>query len=512
MKHFAFLVLLATLPAHSAQFANLQPGSGYIVWVNGATTSTQADMNGILDVNLPSGHHHIALEVLEASQTPIETETTSPTPTEINIPTPTETPTPSATATNKGREVIVGSFDETNKKNKFEVLSEDGHSLSGSIEVLSGVQTEGMIKTADLNGDSVLEVIAAGYSEEKGVVLEYWSGKGELVRSIEALPSEFNQENYLLTGAEDGLQGGAAIVVGRAPNGSYHMVSVDFQGKSKGTTEVLAPGYRQIEDLTALQSGSEGSREVAILARNDNNSVELNVVRDSALSTSVVLFGNGYTGSPCVFGLDINGDGIQEVGSVSRNSLSDSFRLLVVSAAGQVLLKKNLFPGKFESEATFSAADIDGDGRDEIIAVGRMIGTGSNVIQVLDDDGTQLLARSVLDPSFNSAKSSVLADVNGDGQMEFIVAGKDSVSGVAAYQVLGSNGSLIGGGTIFETPANPILASSDLDEDGQADLLILGEFENGEYGLELRKGSGGQVQFSTTLPSVPSFLNAGDLM
>ncbi|MCC6733625.1 MAG: VCBS repeat-containing protein, partial [Candidatus Omnitrophica bacterium] len=159
-----------------------------------------------------------------------------------------------------------------------------------------------------------------------------------------------------------------------------------------------------------------------------------------------------------------------------------------------------------------SAADIDGDGRDEIIAVGRMIGTGSNVIQVLDDDGTQLLARSILDPAFNSAKSSVLADVNGDGQMEFIVAGKDSVSGVAAYQVLENNGSLIGGGTVFETPANPVLASSDLDEDGQAELLILGEFDDGNYGLELRKGAQGQVQFSTTLPSIPHYLNAGDLL
>lgn len=502
MKHYFFLLLLATLPAHSAQFTNLQPDNLYSVWVNGSTASVQTAMNGILEVDLPAGRNHIALEILDTQPTPVETPSTSPTP----------TATPTATATNQGREVIVGSFDAGEKKNKFEVFGENGNSLSGSIDVLSGVQTEGMIKTADLNGDSVLEVIAAGYSQEKGVVLEYWTGKGELVRTIEALPAEFNQENYLLTGPEDGLQGGAAIVVGRASNGSYHLVSVDFQGKSKGTTEVLKPGYRQIEDLTALHSGPEGSLEVAILARNNNDSVELNVVRDSALSTSVVLFGNGYTGSPCVFGLDINGDGVQEVGSVSRNSLNDSFRLLVVSSSGQVLLKKNMFPGKFENEATFSAADIDGDGRDEIIAVGRMIGTGSNVIQVLDDDGTQLLARSILDPAFNSAKSSVLADVNGDGQMEFIVAGKDSVSGVAAYQVLENNGSLIGGGTVFETPANPVLASSDLDEDGQAELLILGEFDDGNYGLELRKGAQGQVQFSTTLPSIPHYLNAGDLL
>ncbi len=214
MKHYFFLLLLATLPAHSAQFTNLQPDNLYSVWINGSTASVQTAMNGILEVDLPAGRNHIALEILDTQPTPVETPSTSPTP----------TATPTATATNQGREVIVGSFDAGEKKNKFEVFGENGNSLSGSIDVLSGVQTEGMIKTADLNGDSVLEVIAAGYSQEKGVVLEYWTGKGELVRTIEALPAEFNQENYLLTGPEDGLQAGAAIVVERASNGSYHAV------------------------------------------------------------------------------------------------------------------------------------------------------------------------------------------------------------------------------------------------------------------------------------------------
>ncbi len=500
MNRYIAFILLFSLPAGASQFVNLQPGATYLVLVDGQNQSTQVATEGLVTVSLPQGGHTVALQLVEATPTPTESETE----------TPMETPSPTPTA--QGQEVIVGTFDQITGKNRFEVIDGTGMSLTGAVEILQGVSTEGQIKTADLNGDGQLEVLAAGYNASKGVVLEYWSGDGSLLKSLTVFPTGFSEENFLLTGSVDGDETEEVMLVGRDEIGAYHMVTVDFYGARKGDTQILQTGYSRIDDLMTVDTTGTGTCGLALLARNENNAIELNVIKDHTVSTSVLIFGNGYTGDASTFSLDIDGDGVQEIGAVCRNALSDSFRLLVLSGNGQVIMKRNLFPGKFESHATFSAADVDGDGRDEIIAVGRMIGTGSHVIQVIDDDGSQLMARSVLDPSFNSKDSSVMADVNGDGHLDIVVAGKDSVSGTAAYQVLAKDGSLMGGGVVFDSPAYPVLASSDVDLDGEEEILIMGEFDNGAYGLEMRKGAEGEVRFSTTFSSVPSYFNAGNLM
>ncbi len=500
MKNCIAFLLLVSLPAGASQFANLQPGATYLVLIDGQSQSTQTALGGVVTVSLPTGGHTIALQQVESIPTPIET------------PSPTSLETASPTPKLDGHEVIVASYDEGTHRNRFEVIDGTGMSLTGVVEILQGVGSEAQIKTADLNGDGQLEVLAAGYDASRGVVLEYWSGKGTLLNAVTVFPIDFTDENFLLTGSVDGDETEEVMVVGRDGRGAYHMVTVDFQGARKGDTQILSPGYTRIDDLMAIDTTGTGVSDLALLARNMNNAIELNVIKDHTVTSSVLIFGNGYTGDASIFSLDVDGDGIKEIGAVCRNALSDSFRLLVLSGNGQVIMKRNLFPGKFESHATFRAADIDGDGRDEITAIGRMVGTGSHVIQVIDDDGRQLMARSVLDPSFTSEDSSVMADVNGDGQLDFVVAGKDSVSGTAAYQVFTRDGSLIGGGVVFDSPANPVLASSDVDMDGVEEILIMGEFENGAYGLELRKGAEGEVRFSTTFSSVPSYFDAGNLM
>src|SRR3990172_9832014 len=129
MKHCFALLFLATLPAGASQFGGLQPGATYLVWMDGQGQSYQTAANGTVSVNVPSGGHRIALQLVDSAPTP--TSTPSPTITEEPSPTLTETPaatpsespsaSPSPTGTVDGREVIVGSFDELTLKNQFEV-------------------------------------------------------------------------------------------------------------------------------------------------------------------------------------------------------------------------------------------------------------------------------------------------------------------------------------------------------------------------------------------------------
>jgi hypothetical protein len=503
MKNIALALLLtASLQAQAAQIGNLMDGAGYLVWTDGTSGSTLLASAGTVNVSLPGGSHKVALQRVASAPT------ASPTPTETTVqPTPSPTASPSPTRHGrKGREVVVASFDADTQQNRYEILSSTGESLTGVVNILAGVKDEGQAMTADLDGDGILEMVAAGYRAGAGVVVEFWNGNGELIRSNQGFSTDFSKENYLLTGDLDGVAGNEAILLGRSNDGAYHLMSFDHDGNASEDVQVLDAGYGKIESVVVANG------EVAFLARKSTNVVDLTVVKDGQVVTSVVLFGNGYTGDATAFSLDINGDGTKEIAAVCRNSQTESFRLLVLSSGGEILLKRNLFPGKFEPKAFFTAADLDGDGMDEVTAVGRMIGTGSNVIQVIDHAGNQVMARSVLDPSFNGANSSLIADLNGDGKPEIIVAGQDSVSGTAAYQVLAEDGNLLGGGTAFETPAAPALASSDANNDGGADLLIVGEFEDGAYGLEMRSASDGQVEFSTTFSAAPSYVTSGNLM
>ncbi|MCG3198449.1 MAG: hypothetical protein HUU16_00410 [Candidatus Omnitrophica bacterium] len=514
MKNYALalLILLPGLPSYSAQLSNLVPGAAYLVWQDGFPGETMVAGEGSLTVTLPAGYHKVALEFVSANPTPIPTVTEDPTP--VATASPSVEPTPSATPTEKreGNEVLVASFDQESGRNRFEILDENGNSLNGVIEVLEGVSVPGEIKAADLDGDSVLEVVAAGWNSERGVVVEFWTGNGQMLSSADVFPVDFQDENYLLTGDFDGIEGLEAILVGRAGDGSYRSAAVSLSGEVLGDEEILPAGYSNIESLFTSDVDGDGVGDLVVLARNASTFVEMKVVSGNLVETSVVVFGNGYTGKVSGFPLDTDGDGILEIGCACRNANTSDFRLLVLSHEGTVVLKQNFFPGKFEDNATFTASDLNSDGRSEITALGRMTTTGSNVIQVVDGSGDRLFSRTVLDPSYSGVNSSVLADLNGDGVQELVVAGSSSVSGEAAYQVFEIDGNLIAGGTAFESAATPALASSDLDENGSEELLILGEFEDGACGLEMRDGQSGEVRFTTTFSTSPSLVMAGDMI
>jgi hypothetical protein len=56
------------------------------------------------------------------------------------------------------------------------------------------------------------------------------------------------------------------------------------------------------------------------------------------------------------------------------------------------------------------------------------------------------------------------------------------------------------------------LFPSDIDMDGDQDLLAVGEYADGRYGLEMRDGSSGMLRFTADLWETPMELAEGELL
>ena len=492
-----FFALLLTIPAQGAQFAGLVPGETYRVSLDGFEIGNQTATDGTLAVELPAGMHLLALV-----------------PSGQNLdPDPDSDPDPNADPS--GLELFVAGYDDLAGSNRFEVLDRTGKSLTGTVRVLQDVSREADLAAADLNGDGTLEVVAAGYHETMGVVVEYWNGQGQKLHRIDGVFSTgFDAENWLLTGNLDGQPGNETILLGRDPEGAYQVKAYDFSGTGVADYQALETGFSGIESLFAADVDGDGAEEVVVFAKKTDGVIALSVLGMNSVKSSALVFGSDYTGATTAFALDVNGDGTSEIAALRKSGRSQSFRMLVLSGDGTILMKKNLLRGKFEDNAAFAAADLDGDGYDEITALGRLAETGENVIQVLDHDGKQILASAVLNPSCNGCTSNLFADVDGDGDKEIVVGGKDSLSGTVVYQVLDAEGALLSQGKAFETGSacDPALRSADLDEDGTDDLLVLCRNIEGRVGLEVREPLADALQASASLSLVPHWFETGNMI
>jgi hypothetical protein len=499
MKFYS--LFLATLifasQCQAAVIGSLSAERAYQVSLDSSLVETQTTSSeGTLTVALPQGMHIIAI----ASTTGREQN-----------PTPTSTPDPDSDPT--GRELFVAGFDETSETNRFEVLDSQGRSLTGSIEVLEGVNTPADIQATDLDGDEILEVVAAGFNYDHGVIVEFWSGRGERLSRFEGVfDSSFDSENFLMTGDFDGNQGAEAVLVGRDLEGGYDLKALNSEGSTVASFEAFAPGCCKIDSFFLANADGNGALEAVLFGQSDAGTVTLRTFTAEGLLHEALVFGREYEGMTDAFALDLNGDGLSEIAAVRKNSRTDSFRLLVLDAMGTILLKKNLLSGKFEDDATFTAADVDNDGRDEITASGKLSGTGENVIQIIDDNGSQMVARTVLDPSFDGTNVSLYVDIDGDGSRELVVGGLDRTSGMTNYQVIDSYGEVVASGLGAGSFSETEFLASDLSGDGTEDILIVVETAEGAFGIELHDGQGGQVQFQATVSSLPLSVSTGELL
>ncbi len=342
-----------------------------------------------------------------------------------------------------------------------------------------GKGINGAVTIADVNGDGLPDLVVANRNDPQS------SYNG---------PDGGNVTVLLNTG------GGAF-----APGVTYSLP--DYGNKSYGGGPSGAPA-----DVTTADLTGDGRQDI-VVADGHGNVIVLPNEGQGGFGTPVVTHVNNYTQyayATRVVAVDVNGDGKPDLligGGVplETGGFYDD---------GGVQLLTNNGSGGFAAPVTydkappaqnanyaeittgFATADVNGDGRPDLIVVHGGTGSGHTYFEVSLNDGAGGFAAPT---RYDSGGGGLLAvgDVNGDGQPDIILAGGDSTGG--SIEVFLNDGS--GGYNVINQPTYALapnldptaITLADVNGDGAPDLVVAATAAGGvaETEVLLNDGHGG---------------------
>jgi hypothetical protein len=162
---------------------------------------------------------------------------------------------------------------------------------------------------------------------------------------------------------------------------------------------------------------------------------------------------------------DVDGDGAKEVFAVSFDGYAYGWRLTSTpSGAPEPLPGWPVFLTVQGARSGPVAADVDGDGKPEIVTVAL-----DGRVRVLRADGTMAPGWPKVTRAFGTGSTPAVADLNGDGRDDVVFGGTDSL----LYAVSGTGADLPGWPRALgaQVLSSPVLA--DVDGDGSLEIFAM---------------------------------------
>jgi hypothetical protein len=285
----------------------------------------------------------------------------------------------------------------------------------------------------------------------RGPAYQAFDANGNLAHGQFVLGSDFVLRGCMASNL-DGVGGDEVIVLGRELGGLERGLAIQGFGPTGSPlfTRFITNGNLAETGLTTVDIGN-GSKNIVVYAREffTNSRGPAFQVFDSGGNlllvkfvlnpdfTAFQVFGANTTTS--ISGQEIVTGGL-ETGGLARGPMYQ-----VWNKNGNLLLSRFVLNPDF-TEVTFSKIDINNDGLDEILVVGREtkgLARGP-AFQLFDGDGNLLVAQFVLNSDFTNLKVFAV-DQNGDGDKEIGIGGIETggLKRRAAYQIFESNGDLL---------------------------------------------------------------------
>ncbi|HLX69361.1 MAG TPA: FG-GAP-like repeat-containing protein, partial [Verrucomicrobiae bacterium] len=316
-------------------------------------------------------------------------------------------------------------------------------SLSNSFNLnLAGKEPFGLL-VGDLDGDGKPDVVVFNAQDATVWVYRNISSNGMLTAASFAAP-------VILTSAPPiNIAGGVPTLADVDGDGRLDIVVPNFDA---GTVSV----FQNLSTPGSLTSGSFAPR------------------MDYAVGTQPL----------SVVVSDLDGDGRPDI--IAANFGSSTVSVLKNLSTGG-LLKSNSFASPItlntpSSPSQVAAADIDGDGKIDIVTVN--YGGAANAVSIFRNtsSGGNISFASRVDLSAAAGQDEALAvaDMDGDGKLDLIVS-CDAGPGFSVFRNIGSPGSITAGS--FAAPANFFsagglihrggIALGDIDGDGRPDVAVV---------------------------------------
>jgi hypothetical protein len=380
--------------------------------------------------------------------------------------------------------ILLGKGDGT-----FQPLVISGNPLFAGFGVAAG----------DLNGDGKLDVIAGS---NDGIFVMLGDGKGNLSAAVDigfgtnptqVALADLNGDKKLDAVVLDSLNSNFWVLLGNGDG--------TFQAATRypmGTAQALATS------LLVADLNGDGNLDVAVTGQTSLPNAAFQFL--NAPGTILIFSGNGDgTFQPAVqynpsgqvdWALaagDFNGDGLTDLAFVSNRQ----------STPTQVGLMFGTPSGTFQSPASYAVgpipgmpvlADLNGDGVLDMVVANA--GFNGN-LSVLIGNGDGTFQPAVTYQTAFGALTVVVADFNGDGKPD-IAVGNGTASNIlvfpgngdGTFQAPVASFSVIGGATF--------MAAGDFNKDGKLDLAVLGS-----VGVQIALGNGdGTFHGNLSLPGV----------
>jgi uncharacterized delta-60 repeat protein len=282
--------------------------------------------------------------------------------------------------------------------------------------------------------------------------------------------------------------------------GNGGRVSVDFGKTDIARTVVLQPDdkillaggtgdYASLQHTFAVARLLGNSRPpVLVGGLADGTAVALTPVGGTCQPTGTVKFFPGVPVNIRTATADVNGDGVPDlIGGAGPGAMPSV--MVLDGKTGQFLTSPLAFEPSFTGGVFVAAADLDGDGRAEIIATPDQGGGPNVVILSLNPDGTITTRASFFalgNPAFRGGARPAVGDVNGDGTPDVAIGagflggpnvevhdGKALMAG--KFDALVGSGFFAFDGSDAQTLRNGVFLSvGDVNGDGFADIIAGG--------------------------------------
>jgi hypothetical protein len=370
----------------------------------------------------------------------------------------------------------------------------------------AGALSSDSVAVADITGDGLLDVVTAnGYWNTVSVFLN--QGGRKLVQGGASLWS--GNDPVALALADVNWDGKVDIVVTNAAEADLSV----FLGKGDGTFFAPTAGY--------AIGGSPSTRAVLADFNGDGN---IDVVLSDNQSSVVLAKGSGdgtfqaaqdanivvppgssnAGGAISIASADFNGDGVPDF-VVGQSSTSPGLGLVVFLTNSGGSLAKGVAYAQNDALSYVAVGDLNRDGKADIVASNWATGA----VEVLRGNGDGTFQSPTSIPLPGITNGLVIADLNGDGWPDVVLAGKDPV----VYVLLNDGkGSLTLAGTYPISGAGYELVAADVNNDGKPDLCIA-MTSTTRVAILLGNGDGtfsAAPDYDTTLPS-PYGIAAGSL-
>ncbi|MDD5032477.1 MAG: S8 family serine peptidase, partial [Patescibacteria group bacterium] len=282
----------------------------------------------------------------------------------------------------------------------------------------------------DIAAPGVSIFSTAVYEPAKGRFNEfyngYWSGTSMATPMVSAAVALIEEANPKISRDE---------VVNTLLDNSDNIsrLNPNFLGQlGKGRLNIAAAITKTIEELK--------KEKVKILVAPFSNYASQTKITDynGEIEKEFLSYDKNFRGGINVAAGDVNGDGKDEI--IAGAGVGGGPHIRVFDSSGKVLGQFFAYDKNFRGGVNVAAGDVNGDGVDEIIA-GSGLGGGPQV-RVFDGKGRIFSQFFAYDKNFRGGVNVATGDVNGDGKDE-IVAGA-GVGGGPQVRIFNSAGAMEG--------------------------------------------------------------------